>query len=171
MVFRSMNKKPTKADLDLITQLSEQTNISSDRISVIFAEFEILGIKLDQFSPNQICHILQKTNDLIAGGMGINSAVQTFIDSQKSNKSKSIGLSASANFENQADLIADQLSDDLAKLIWGKIWEKTLSKLSTIPDHTQSEINDFANSFKNQTSKAIASNDDSVYLLTGSVSL
>lgn len=171
MVFRSMNKKATKADLDLITQLSEQTNISSDRINAIFAEFEILGIKLDQFSPNQVCLILQKTNDLIAGGLGINSAVQTFIDSQKSNKSKSIGLSASANFETQADLIADQLSDDLARMIWGKIWEKTLTKLSTIPNDTQSDINDFANSFKSQTSKAIAGNDESIYLLTGSVSL
>lgn len=171
MVFRSMNKKATKADTDLITQLSEQTNISGDRISVIFAEFEILGIKLDQFSLDQICLILQKTNDLIAGGMNINSAVTTFINSQKSNKSKSIGFSASNTFENEADLIADQLSDDLAKLIWGKIWQKTLTKLSTIPSDTQSEINDFANSFKMQTSKAIAGNNESVYLLTGSVSL
>jgi hypothetical protein len=168
MAYKRMNKKATKADTDLITQLSEQTNISSDRINVIFAEFEILGIKLDQFSPNQICLILQKTNDFIAGGMAINSAVQTFIDSQKSNKSKSIGLSASANFENQADLIADQLSDDLARMIWGKIWEKTLTKLSTIPTDTQADINDFANSFKSQTTKAIPGNNDSIYLLTGS---
>jgi hypothetical protein len=163
-----MNKKATKQDTDLITQLSEQTNISGDRINMIFAEFEILGINLDQFSPNQICHILQKVNDLIAGGMGINSAVTSFIDSQKTNKSKSIGLSASANFENQADLIADQLSDDLAKLIWGKIWEKTLTKLSTIPSDTQLEIDDFTNSFKSQTTKAIPGNNDSIYLLTGS---
>jgi hypothetical protein len=136
-----------------------KNNLSQDRINAIAGEFSLLGIDLNQLNDDQLNQVLTGVNDLIVEGKTIEQAVNCFVTNTRSTHEKQAGQGLGVLLDQQADLISDKLSSDLADLIWQKTLKKTWEKLLIMPDQP---VNNFLKSIDTTTKGG-----DTVYLLAG----